>query len=68
MERIDGKRLIQKARRWSFTSEAWPLKKREFSRMGPNGQKAALKGYQRQFLDLDQLAELQEIAANRIWL
>jgi hypothetical protein len=67
-ERIDGKRLIERSRRWRIADEAFKHEKTAFSHMPVQQQARALKSYQRRMLDAVQLAELQEIAKTRIWL
>jgi hypothetical protein len=65
---VNGKKMIEKKRRWSYTNGTFNPIKRQFSHMSASAQKQQLKAYDRQCLSLEQIAELEEIHNKRIWL
>jgi hypothetical protein len=65
---VNGKKLIERSRRWRIADESFRHEKVAFSHMPQAQQQRALKSYQRRMLDAVQLAELRTIASERIWL
>jgi hypothetical protein len=67
-EKINGAKLIEKARRWKISDESFRHEKVAFSHFPVQQQERALMSYKRRMLDPVQLEELRQLHLNRTWL